>query len=242
MARWAKLSSMWSSGRDEAEGDRPPPPIMTPPGGYLSVSYHVLIRLPQKKSKKTGRCVAAFKKRLENDWSSRPGSVSCSHPEKLVDELNLLPNIRTVHPPPLPLPDHVHCLLSLDRSPRRVEFTKALLGLHSSFDRSMILLQDVEGCMVGVNDAGLRMRRICQRLTEQPFGSRGIAQQYEKGSNSFGCGCPHTPNTSSRGAFRAAINNRLSQPAQPLLWSRLFLVFRSLNREVGKVGTVGTSQ
>ncbi len=38
----------------------------------------------------------------------------------------------------LPLPDHVHGLVALDRSPRRVEFTKALLGLHASFDRSMI--------------------------------------------------------------------------------------------------------
>ncbi len=64
-------------------------------------------------------------------------------PEQLVDEVNLLPNIRTVHPPRLPLPDHVRGLISLDRSPRRVEFTKALLGLHASFDRSMILLQDV---------------------------------------------------------------------------------------------------
>ena len=45
--------------------------------------------------------------------------------------------------PRLPLPDHVHGSVSLDRSPCRVEFTKALLGLHSSFDRSMILLQDV---------------------------------------------------------------------------------------------------
>ena len=38
---------------------------------------------------------------------------------------------------------HVHGLVSLDRSPRRVEFTKALLGLHAAFDRSMILLQDI---------------------------------------------------------------------------------------------------
>ena len=89
------------------------------------------------------RSVATFKKRQESDWSGRPGAVSCSHPEQLVDELNLSPNIRTAHPPRLPLPDHVYCLVSLDRSPCRVKFTKALLGLHSSFDRSMILLQDV---------------------------------------------------------------------------------------------------
>ena len=43
----------------------------------------------------------------------------------------------------LSLPDHVYCLVSWDRSPRRVEFKKAPLGLHASFDRSMILLQDV---------------------------------------------------------------------------------------------------
>ena len=54
----------------------------------------------------------------------------------LFDELNLLPNIRTVQAPRLPLPDHVHGLVSLDRSPRRVEFTKALLGRHASFDRA----------------------------------------------------------------------------------------------------------
>ena len=40
---------------------------------------------------------------LSNDWgpllsdgSGRPDSVSCSHLEQLVDELNLLPNIRTM--------------------------------------------------------------------------------------------------------------------------------------------------
>ena len=132
-------------------------------------------------------CAATFKKRQERDWSSRPGFVSCRHFEQRVDELNLSPNIRTAHPPRLPLPDHVHGLVALDRSPRRVEFTKALLGLHASFDRSMILLHDVvhvldwpvaatasqdaflvhpcnrrtvEACLVRVDDTGRRMRRI----------------------------------------------------------------------------------
>ena len=98
--------------------------------------------------------------------SSRPGSVSCSHLEQLVDELNLSPDIRTAHPPRLPLPDHVHGLVSLDRSPRRVEFMRALLGLHSSFDRSMILLQDV----VQVLDrpvAATVAQRISQRLVDR---------------------------------------------------------------------------
>ena len=65
-------------------------------------------------------CVATFQQRQESDWSSRPGSVSCRHLEQVVDELNLSPHIRTAHPPRLPLPDHVHGLVALDRSPRRV--------------------------------------------------------------------------------------------------------------------------
>ena len=91
----------------------------------------------------TGGCVATFQKRQESDWSSRPGPVSCRHLEHVVDELNLSPHIRTAHPPRLPLPDHVHGLVALDRSPRRLKLTKPLLGFHASFDRSMILLQDV---------------------------------------------------------------------------------------------------
>ena len=46
-------------------------------------------------------CVATFKNQQESAWLGRPGSVLCSHFEQLVDELNLLPNIRTAHPPRL---------------------------------------------------------------------------------------------------------------------------------------------
>ena len=100
-------------------------------------------------------CVATFKKRQESDGSGRAGAVSCNHPEQLVDELNLSPTIRTAHPPRLPLPDHVHGLVALDRSPRRVECTKALLRCHASFDRSMIRLHDV----VRVLDRSVAQRR-----------------------------------------------------------------------------------
>src|ERR1700693_5554528 len=71
------------------------------------------------------------------------GEVSGRQIEQLVDELILLANIIVADPPRLPLPDHVHRLVSLNRSPGRLELAKALLGLHSSFDRSMILLQDI---------------------------------------------------------------------------------------------------
>ena len=52
--------------------------------------------------KKNG-CVATFTNQQESDWLGRPGSVSCGYVEQLVDELNLLPNIRTTHPPRLTL-------------------------------------------------------------------------------------------------------------------------------------------
>ena len=151
-------------------------------------------------------CVATFKKRQERDWSSRPGFGSCRHLEQVMDELNLLPNIRTAHPPRLPLPDHVHSLVALDRSPRRLKNhgTPAWLSrvvcsvilLHDVvqvLDRSVAAtaLQDsflfhsgnrraVEACSVRVDDAGPRMRRISQRLAEQVFGRSGIAQARDR--------------------------------------------------------------
>ena len=56
---------------------------------------------------RTKGCVATFKNQHESDWLGRPSSVSCSHPEQMVDELNLSLKIRTVHPPCLSLSDHV---------------------------------------------------------------------------------------------------------------------------------------
>ena len=135
-----------------------------------------------------------------------PGFGSCRHLEQVMDELNLLPYIRTAHPPHLPLPDPVHSLVALDRSPRRLNITKPLRGFHASCDRSVILLHDVvhvldrsvaatalqdsflfhsgnrravEACSVRVDDAGPRMRRISQCLAEQACGRRGIAPPRE---------------------------------------------------------------
>jgi len=71
------------------------------------------------------------------------GQVSGSQIEQPVDEPILLANIIVADPPRLPLVDHVHSLVSRNRSPSCVELAKALLGLHSPFDRSMILLQDI---------------------------------------------------------------------------------------------------
>ena len=72
---------------------------------------------------------------FESGDGSRFGiEVSCSHLEQPVDELNLAPHIRAAHPPRLPLPNHVHGLVSLDCSPRRVKLAKPLLGLYPEVD------------------------------------------------------------------------------------------------------------
>ena len=65
--------------------------------------------------------------------------VSGRQIEQLVDELILFTNILAADPPRLHLPDPVYRFVSLNRSPRRLELAKVLLGLHSSFDGSMIL-------------------------------------------------------------------------------------------------------
>jgi hypothetical protein len=49
----------------------------------------------------------------------------------------------TCAPSNLTLPDHVDRFLALNRSPSRLEFSEALLGIHSTLDDSMILFENV---------------------------------------------------------------------------------------------------
>src|ERR1039458_526418 len=63
--------------------------------------------------------------------------------EKAVDELNLAKKVVSCHPSNLPLPDHMNRFVTLYRSPSRLEFSEALLGVHSTFDGSMILFETV---------------------------------------------------------------------------------------------------
>jgi hypothetical protein len=49
------------------------------------------------------------------DWDGRGGEASGRQVEQWVDALILLANIIAADPPRLPLPDHVHRLVSLDR-------------------------------------------------------------------------------------------------------------------------------
>jgi hypothetical protein len=125
-----------------------------------------------------------------------PGENSGGHFEEFVDEPILTPASTPAQPPHLALPDYVHRLIALNRSLGRLEFPKPLLGVHSPFDCAMVLLDDVVQILDGsvaapavkrffllyvcdgraidrrqirVDDAGLRMGSITQRLAKQPF-------------------------------------------------------------------------
>jgi hypothetical protein len=111
--------------------------------------------------------------------------------EELVDELNLTPNISSAHPPNLPLPHHVHRLITLNRSLRSRKLPKSLLGIYPPFDRSVVLFENVvqvlhgsgttaaakgpfllyvgdgravDRCQIRIDDTRLRMGRMAQRL------------------------------------------------------------------------------
>src|SRR6516162_540067 len=134
--------------------------------------------------------------------ASFDGDSGC-HFKEFVDEPILTADVIPAQPPHLAFPNYAHRLVALNRSSRSLEFAKPLLGLHSPFDRAMILLDDVvqildgsvatpaaerpfflyvcDGCAVGrrqirVDDAGLRMSSITQRVAKQSFGSIGVAQ------------------------------------------------------------------
>src|SRR5271169_5382213 len=116
--------------------------------------------------------------------------------KKAVDELNLTKKIISYHPSSLPLPDHVDCFVALNRSP-------SLLGIHSTFDGSMILFENVVQVLhrpvstavaqrpflltvrdrgavnrrqVSVDHSRLRMGSIAERLTKQSLGSIGVTE------------------------------------------------------------------
>ena len=124
--------------------------------------------------------------------------------EKAVDELNLSKKIISCHPSSLPLPDHVDCFVALNRSPRCLKFSEALLGLHSTFDGSMILFENVvqvlhrsvstavaqcpflltvgdratvNRCQVSVDHSRLGMGSIAERLAKQAFGSISVMER-----------------------------------------------------------------
>jgi hypothetical protein len=98
------------------------------------------------------------------------------HVKKAVDEVNLKKKIISCDPSNLPLPDHVDCFIALNRSPSRLEFSKALLGIHSTFDGSMILFQNVVQVL---------HRSVSTAVAQRPFllsvGDRGAVYRRQVG-------------------------------------------------------------
>jgi hypothetical protein len=124
--------------------------------------------------------------------------------EKAVDELNLAKKVVSCHPSNLSLPDHMNRFVTLYRSPSCLEFSEALLGVHSTFDGSMILFQNVVQVLhrsvptalaqrpflltvgdrgavyrrqVGVDHSRLEMGPIAERLAKQRLGSIGVTER-----------------------------------------------------------------
>src|SRR3984957_11661384 len=83
--------------------------------------------------------------------------------EKPVDELNLAKQVVSCHPSNLPLPDHMNRFVTLYRSPGRLEFSEALLGVHSTFDGSMILFENVVQVLHGSVPTARLRHHISQR-------------------------------------------------------------------------------
>jgi len=123
--------------------------------------------------------------------------------EKAVDELNLAKKVVScTHR--LPLPDHMNRFVALNRSPGCLKFSEALLGVHSTFDGSMILFENVVQVLhrsvptalaqrpfpltvgdrgavyrrqISVDHSRLGMGPIAERLAKQPLGSIGVTQR-----------------------------------------------------------------
>ena len=89
-----------------------------------------------------GGSVATFERNKSSKEDVVPGTLG-GHFEEFVDEPILMPDVMSAQPPYLTLPNYIHRLIALNRSSRSVEFTKPLLSVHSSFDRAMVLLDDV---------------------------------------------------------------------------------------------------
>jgi hypothetical protein len=74
--------------------------------------------------------------------------------EDFPDELNLPNDITLRQPPHLAFPDHVQNLVALNRSPRSIERSKILAGVHPTLDPSMVLFHNI--CLnTGRFDSGI---------------------------------------------------------------------------------------
>jgi hypothetical protein len=110
-----------------------------------------------------GKC-CNFERPPEIGLTTVKALISSGYFEELVDELNLTPDIVPIRPPNLPLPYHIDGFVTVNRSPCRLEFSEALLGVHAAFDRSVVLLQNIvqvlHGSVPTAAAKGLEGRRV----------------------------------------------------------------------------------
>jgi hypothetical protein len=126
---------------------------------------------------------------------------SALQPEGLADEQNLPNYIGFRQPSHLALPDHMHNLVTLYRSPSSIERPKSLAGIYPPFDRSMILFHNIiqvrtgstatpapqlslllqfrdhlwiRGVAIYCDDSGPLMIRSVQCLLKESLGRGGI--------------------------------------------------------------------
>ena len=174
-------------------------------GGCPNLSFRAKFGLPEGAliAISLVRSVASFKMQTRLSPSVCCAFLGCQI-EKAVDELNLTKKIISCQPSNLPLPDHVDCFVALNRSPSCLEFSEALLGVHSTFDGSMILFENVVQVLhrsvstavaqrpflftvgdrgavyrrqISVDHSRLGMESIAERLAKQPLGSIGVTQR-----------------------------------------------------------------
>src|ERR1039458_8999923 len=131
--------------------------------------------------------------------------------EKVVDELNLSKKIISCHPSSLPLPDHVDCFVALNPSPSRLEFSEALLSVHSTFDGSMILFENVVQVLHG---------SVSTAVAQRPFlftvGDRTAVNRCQVGVDHSRLGMDRSPS--------ALRNSRLAASASRNAASRKSMV------------------
>src|ERR1017187_5442681 len=72
-----------------------------------------------------------------------PGKTQAATSKSSLMNQILTPDATPAQPPHLALPDYVHRLIAPNRSSRSLEFANPLLGVHSPFGRTMVLLDDV---------------------------------------------------------------------------------------------------
>ena len=110
--------------------------------------------------------------------------ISGGQLEHLVDELILTPNNGPAHPSNLSLPHHVDHFIALNRSSRGLEFSESLLGVHSSLDGAMVLLDNIvqvlHGSWAGPFGPGRRPRSDENSMRYFPFRQEVMEKQQRR--------------------------------------------------------------